>query len=243
MHLSQLLVDVGTDPDRPRPGRLWLRNVYRVHQRLCMAFPSASRKADDVNFLRPFRPEDFSQQVNVPRGVGAGFLFRIDASSPGRAMILVQSAAKPDWHYAFHNAGHLLAAPPQVKRLDLTFADRQYLRFRLRANPTKKLSRGHSGRKNGVRVGLYTEDEQRAWLDRKGVEAGFGVVSCDVVPEGKARASKSADGAQVRMPLLSVRFDGVLEVTDPQALVNTLRGGIGSAKAFGFGLLSVAPTT
>ncbi len=40
MYLSSLLIDVGDNPDRPRPGRLWLRNLYHVHQRLCMAFPS-----------------------------------------------------------------------------------------------------------------------------------------------------------------------------------------------------------
>jgi hypothetical protein len=28
-------------------------------------------------------------------------------------VILVQSALSPKWAYAFHNAGHLLAAPPR----------------------------------------------------------------------------------------------------------------------------------
>ena len=36
-----------------------------------------------------------------------------------------------------------------------------------------------------------------------------------------------------------VRFDGVLEVTDPVSFAATLDSGIGSGKAFGFGLLSV----
>ena len=62
MYLSCLLINVGDNPDHPRPGRLWLRNLYHVHQRLCMAFPSASRKADDPDFLRPFKPEDFGPQ-------------------------------------------------------------------------------------------------------------------------------------------------------------------------------------
>ena len=90
MYLSMLLIDAGTAPDRPRPGRLWLWNLYRVHQRLCMALPSAVRKSDDPDFLRPFKPEDFGtsepKQVHVARRTDAGFLFRIDPhlGGPGR---------------------------------------------------------------------------------------------------------------------------------------------------------------
>lgn len=43
------------------------------------------------------------------------------------------------------------------------------------------------------------------------------------------------------LPLFGVRFDGVLRVTDVEVLLDALRGGIGPAKAFGFGLLSLAP--
>ena len=39
----------------------------------------------------------------------------------------------------------------------------------------------------------------------------------------------------------SVLFDGLLRVTDTDAFLRTLVRGIGPGKAFGFGLLSVAP--
>jgi hypothetical protein len=53
MYLSHLMIEVGSDPDRPRPGRLWLRNMYHVHQRLCMAFlpPVSKKNKDDPEFL------------------------------------------------------------------------------------------------------------------------------------------------------------------------------------------------
>ncbi|MEW6230411.1 MAG: type I-E CRISPR-associated protein Cas6/Cse3/CasE, partial [Bacillota bacterium] len=41
--------------------------------------------------------------------------------------------------------------------------------------------------------------------------------------------------------LRSVRYDGVLRVKDPTLFKKALFGGIGPGKAFGFGLLSVAP--
>ena len=37
-------------------------------------------------------------------------------------MILVQSAVKPDWDYAFHNARFLLAAPAEVKVFEPWFS-------------------------------------------------------------------------------------------------------------------------
>ena len=43
------------------------------------------------------------------------------------------------------------------------------------------------------------------------------------------------------LTLFGVRFDGVLAVTDPDALTGAVRQGIGPAKGFGFGLLSLAP--
>jgi CRISPR system Cascade subunit CasE len=39
----------------------------------------------------------------------------------------------------------------------------------------------------------------------------------------------------------AVEFDGVLTVTDPAEFHRTFTLGIGSAKAFGFGLLVIAP--
>jgi len=47
-------------------------------------------------------------------------------------------------------------------------------------------------------------------------------------------------GAEHRLVLLSVRFDGYLQVSDPERLAGAAAAGIGSGKGFGFGLLSLA---
>jgi len=41
----------------------------------------------------------------------------------------------------------------------------------------------------------------------------------------------------------AVEFQGVLTVTDPALFRTTFTTGIGSAKAFGFGLLALAPVS
>ena len=243
MYLSFLLIDVGTNPDRPRPGRIWLRNRYRVHQRLCMAFPSATRAAGDPQFLKPFKPDDFAaQQVHVARKADAGFLFRVDPQLGGRVVILVQSALKPDWDYAFHNAGYLLAAPPEAKPFDPDVAKGQKLRFRLVANPTRKIDTksGPDGRRrNGKRVPV-NYDELGEWLTRRAERGGFSVDEDSLaVQPGYVYVNKKRNGDGQR--LRSARYDGVLEVTDPARFRETLGRGIGPGKGFGFGLLSVAP--
>lgn len=249
MYLSYLLVTIGEKPDRPhRPGQLWLQNLYRVHQRLCMAFPSAARKSEDEHFLNPFRPQDFGEgHVHVPRRSDAGFLFRIDPQPGGRAVILVQSATKPDWGYAFHNADYLLAAPAEVKAFDPRFTKGQHLRFRLLANPTKRFSKNSRERDGkpvaekwvGKRVPVPAE-QLKEWFARRATAGGFSVDKDSItVQPGYVYVNKtlSEEGRRLR----SVRYDGILEVTDPALLEETIVHGMGPGKAFGFGLLSVSP--
>ncbi len=262
MYLSTLLIDVGMNPDRPRPGRTWLRNRYRVHQRLSMGFPSETKKSDDAEFLEPFKPEQFGKEVHVPRAKDAGFLFRIDPKpGTGRVVIIVQSATKPDWEYAFQNADHLLAASPQVKSFHPRFEHHQQLMFRIFANPVRKVcrhSRDLAGnlfeeRWYGKRVPVPTTDldtwlEHRAepyCLDKKtsgGKRSlpGFRLQNIMQIQAGYVYVSKTqnqGDGRRIRSAL----YDGILLVTDADHFRNTLYRGIGPSKAFGFGLLSVAP--
>jgi CRISPR system Cascade subunit CasE len=254
MYHSCLLIDVGRDPDRPRPGRLWLRNRYHVHQRLCMAFPSDPRKTADPEFLQPFKPEDFAReidgapQVRVERRPNAGFLFRIDRHPSGAVVIIVQSAVRPDWEYAFHNVKHLLkpehllAAEAAVREFDPSFTNGDSLRFRLTANPTRKIDTktGPDGKKNHGRRVPVRADGLYNWLARKGAANGFSVgEGAVVIQTGYAYAKKPTD--REGQKLFAVSYEGRLTVTDAARFREALIQGIGSAKGYGFGLLSAVP--
>lgn len=67
------------------------------------------------------------------------------------------------------------------------------------------------------------------------------MLSLLVIPEGMVVATKHKLDRPHDISIYSVRFDGVLTVTDPDTFRQTVAAGIGPAKAFGFGLLSVAP--
>jgi len=268
MYISLLLIDTGDNPDRPRPGRIWLRNLYHVHQRLCMAFPSDSRKSADAHFLKPFNPEEFGKgHVHVNRAENSGFLFRIDPLPNGRAAILVQSVIEPDWEYAFHNACYLLAAKPHCRPFDPRFTSGQRLRFRLAANPTRRLSEKSPDAKRESfrkRVPVPT-DKLPDWLARRADSAGFHILKLNSIQTGYVYFKKPGPEARKsptnqiscdddhgsdkhdnsdkdqKSRLRLARYEGVLEVTDPDKFRKTIVSGLGSAKAFGFGLLSVAP--
>ncbi len=184
-------------------------------------------------------------------------LFRVEPSRTGTPVVLVQTRDDPDWSQL---PGGYLRGPAECKPFDLAVRPGQRLRFRLRANPTKRVAAKNErlgGVMAGKRVGLTAEAEQLRWLLRRADAGGFRIPGewveakhpetgepvqlpnfrVDIVPDGRDRNDKpDHDGA-----FLAVRFDGVLVVTDPPAFRETVAAGLGSAKAFGFGLLSVAP--
>ncbi len=284
MYLSTLLVDTGSNPDRPRPGRLWLRNLYRVHQRLCMAFPSATRQQADPECLKPYRPEDFPQgrpaaetdaaemadgplaHVHISRSDRSGFLFRVEPQPGGNAVIVVLSALRPDWHYAFGlresfdlngrpvgNAGYLLAAPPETHPFAVEIRVGGRFRFSLQANPTKRSPMTKLQRQARKTAGDQVKRPRRqltwqpghdpgpvfkGWLQQRSVGAGFKLLDVGVSRIGYAYINKGEKSGKGQR-LRSVCYHGTLEVTDADGFRKALAAGIGPAKAFGFGLLRV----
>jgi len=171
-------------------------------------------------------------------------LFRIEEAQRGHDLsLLVQSWTMPDWTWLAERAarGYLLPVSepnPAVKPLELDLAPGQRLAFRLRANPTARRRCSDGSRR---RVGLYEEEEQVDWLERKAERGGFALISVRTGGQTTVGGSVYRNGREHELTLLSVQFDGLLEVRKPDRLVETVRQGVGSAKAFGFGLLSLAP--
>jgi CRISPR system Cascade subunit CasE len=120
----------------------------------------------------------------------------------------------------------------------------QYARYRfsLLANPTKKLRVDNpdgTRKKNGRRTPIVKREELLTWLQRKAKSGGFSVDpdSLRILPRGREFFHKpGAHGAHN-----AIEFQGELVVRDPAQFRATVATGIGSAKAFGFGLLTIAP--
>ena len=110
------------------------------------------------------------------------------------------------------------------------------------ANPTRKITKERpdgSLTKNGRRVPMRTREELVAWIKRKGEQGGFTVEEASLRTVSRGREYFEKKG--IRGLHSAVDYRGVLNVADPARFYETLVRGIGPAKAFGFGLLAIAP--
>jgi CRISPR system Cascade subunit CasE len=237
IYLSRLILD----PLR-RPVRRDLADCHQLHRTLLRAFPEAPAGAPARDYF--------------------GLLYRAEPYErhPRLIRILVQSALEPDWSKLPED--YFGPSPDERPNPALRMIDDAYerigagmrLTFRLRANPTKRISANNTeqdARWRGKRVELRREDQQLDWLARKGVDGGFRLLGVSAQPEipdvqaanlEKARGWRPGRDGMTAVPLRfgAVLFEGRLEVTNTDAFRSTLRDGLGSGKAFGFGLLSVA---
>ena len=210
MYLSRLILN-----PRSRRVQKELSDPYQMHRSIMRAFPD-NLDTDEERVL--FR-------VDAPRGGGP-------------LTLLVQSRSKPDWSWLAQHEGaraYLLDTEepnPWVKEFAPEFKPGQVLAFRLRANPTIK--------RKGKRLGLYRDEEQMNWLARKAEQSGFRLLSVRTASEAVLGGVVHTESRKDNLRLLSVQFDGLLQVQEPELLRLAARDGIGSGKGFGFGLLSLA---
>ena len=157
------------------------------------------------------------------------FLYRIEKPSDALNGIPVYfvSEEKPGWNEIIAIDKYLFTEPEKCKNYNPYVNPGMTFSFRLRANPTVK--------RNEKRIGLYKEKEQIDWFTRKAGENGFIIHQIYITNEGliENRSTK-------QLAFLSIIYDGTLRVTDVDLFKNALFHGIGSAKGFGFGLLTIA---
>lgn len=211
MYLSQLILN-----PHSRQVQREMGNPYQLHRTLMQGFPESLPGDERV-------------------------LYRLDADArTGSLVVLVQSIYEPDWS-SLLDAGqgrYLLQPPDPSKHFQPGLSEGAVLRFRLRANPTIKKRREE--KKNSNRVPLLRQEEQQAWLARKGELHGFRILQSTVSGDEKLTDLIRREDKTHKLDLYTVQFDGVLQVTDADLFAQALAQGIGPARGFGCGLLSLA---
>jgi CRISPR system Cascade subunit CasE len=110
----------------------------------------------------------------------------------------------------------------------------QLYRFRLCANPVYSVSQGEG--KRGKVMAHVTIAQQEEWLKSKSEKLGFGLEQFAVVQH----AIKHFTRQHKYVTLSMATFEGVLQIKNVALFKNTLINGIGRAKAYGCGLLTLA---
>ncbi|MFC1614790.1 type I-E CRISPR-associated protein Cas6/Cse3/CasE [Gemmatimonadota bacterium] len=153
------------------------------------------------------------------------FLYRVEWPRGVRpAQVLMLSEHEPNQAETGKNCLLL-----RKKKVEPYFSKGQLLRFSLCANPVKRLS------KERCRVPLLYFTQQLQWLERK-------LASAAEVIETRAVSGKVLHfrKGSIRGKIVTVIFTGILQVKEPDCLLNLMKSGIGPAKSFGCGLLSLA---
>ena len=190
---------------------LWLaesvvRNAYEIHRVLWRFFPNNNHR-------------DFLFSV-IERKYGHG------------AKVLLQSISKPIIDDSISGENAVLRESKDLSGLLLRGG--QQLRFRLVANPTKKI-KDQNDPERAIRVPHIGDENQIAWLNRKldGIAHICHAESANLEP---IYFSKPGHRGKIQ-PVL---FTGVLEVDSGDAFIAMMKEGIGSAKSFGCGLLQIS---
>lgn len=237
MYLSRLILNA-----RSGATRRWLADCHALHRFIMSGFPADESAAARADLGVLYRVEPMSEPPDIP--------------------ILVQSKIEPHWMLE-SEAIKEISKPKSLGALLISIEDGGRYRFRLRANPVRRVHRRSTldldpvknrGRVEkvesaGKRVELRREEDQIAWLKRRGEGSGFVIAATRLAPAAEPtlallpRALAKSDGIRKdeRVTLGTVLFEGTLQVTDASRFREAIIAGIGPGKAFGCGLLSIAP--
>jgi len=217
MYLTRMYLNI-----RRRSAMVLLNSPQRMHAAVESAFPPESSDPSSGRAL-----------------------WRIDRQSTATSLILA-SPTEPDLTHLVEQAGwqtgEMWQTRPYAPLLD-ALTKGQTWRFRLTANPT------YSGCKDGWSDtkprGHVTVKQQEGWLISRCSRLGIAIPDG---PSGEAelavfdrRLLRFHRGSSAPVTIATATYEGVLDVVDPALLRNALIVGIGRAKAYGCGLLTLAP--
>lgn len=211
MHLTRFEIN-----PRRRDARNMLASPQRMHAAVLAAFPESR---DEGRVL--WRLDEGRHDV---------LLYVVSPDKPDLTH-LVETIGRPTYGWQTRDYGGFL------ERL----AAGERWAFRLQANPVHSARSDDGGR--GKRVGHVTVAQQTDWFLRQAARHGFVVPTAahdepDVAVRGRRKLRFDRRGRTVT--LSTAVFEGVLRVEDVTALRAALVGGIGPAKGYGCGLLTLA---
>jgi CRISPR system Cascade subunit CasE len=175
---------------------------------------------------------------------GGRTLWRIDPADHGEAL-LIASPIQPDMRHLVEQAGWQTDSAwetrPYTPLLE-SLAEGQQWRFRLTANPIHAARKGDwADTKPCAITGAKRQEE---WLQKRCEGMGF------TIPDGPEESHQLAVKSQRtlrfnresrQVKIATVTYEGILAVTEPNLLSTAMTTGIGRAKAYGCGMLTIAP--
>lgn len=212
-------------------------NTVRRGARKLLASPQALHAAVLAGF--PSR-EDHTTD-------GARTLWRLDTSPNKQTFLYIVSPSRPDLTHLVEQAGWPTTETWQTRSYD-SFLDSlekgQRWAFRLTANPTRSGRRSDKS-PDTQRFGAVTVAHQTEWLTKRAEKNGFSINhqadgQLNLVIHQRRTLTFKRNHGERPVTIVTATYDGVLTVEDPIVLRRTLTCGIGHARSYGCGLLTLA---
>ena len=161
----------------------------------------------------------------------AQVLYRV-IKTDQKLIVYVQSKNEPKWERV-ESSGFHCEKQQDISALFKAFTRDKMFRFSLTACPTKKIM---CEKKNSRRVLLRGTQNRIDWLIRQGEKNGFAIMESH---ETGKEVLISGNKEKKEFFLAGVPFEGVLQITDPEAFCQGYLRGIGPEKSYGFGMLMI----
>jgi CRISPR system Cascade subunit CasE len=234
----------------PYLSRIWLNPLRTGAQRL-LRNPQAMHAAALGGLSR--------------QPVAERVLWRLEAEGAHRARAYVLTDSLPSWEHLVEQAGWPAADEPQalvrpMKPLLAQIVLGREFAFRLKANPvsstrspespspTQQARLAASDRTRGVRVAHRTAAQQTDWLVSRVRRWGFdllhgagGEPALHVAARERMTFTKNGLSGSHHVVLQTAMFEGLVRVVDPDTAQGALLRGVGPGKAYGCGLITLAP--
>jgi CRISPR-associated protein Cas6/Cse3/CasE, subtype I-E/ECOLI len=179
-----------------------------------------------------------------PPGQGGRPLWRVDSYGTDVALYVL-SEVRPDFTHLVEQAGWPTTETWLTRSYEPVLnglRTGQVYKFRLRANPTRSVRVREGARSQ--RVGHVTVAQQVSWLHSRASRIGADLGAAEDPTFTVVQRSVERFNREGRTVTLSTAtFDGLLRVADEAALRSAIVQGIGPAKAYGCGLLTLAPAS
>ena len=187
-------------------------------------------------------------EASFPMNTGEArerILWRVDYFEDN-CYLLVLSGEKPDFTHIINQFGFpeldQMWETKNYENLLARLQEGQSWRFRLRANPVHSVmeENGEASRRGKV-LAHVTPQQQKQWLMARAQTCGFSLEenAFNVVHTEWMKFHKKR-GDQQEISLKTAAFEGALTISDVESFKKTLLSGIGRAKAYGCGLLTIA---
>lgn len=234
--------------------------MYLTRFRFNSARTGARRLLASPQRLHAAVMSSFPEAPPTPDG-GPRVLWRIDHDSAAEVVLYVAGPARPDLTHLVEQAGWPASAVQGWSTYDYGgflggLTAESTWAFRLTANPVHSIRRKEG--EPTKRTAHVTPRHQIEWLIKQQEHGGFAVVEkavekrllergdeLELVVGGARNLSFNKGGALSQsgnaVRITAVTYQGRLRVTDPDVFRRKLVSGLGKAKAYGCGLMTLAP--